>query len=265
MNVHLRPNRSPSLPPSSSRLPNASAYAVTIHSRLLVEKCSARCADGSAIFTIVESSTTISCAVPSSASTAQRLGSARACGPGVELIRAAVSSGAGSPIWRWAVLSRQRVTGATTRRITVNAGSHEQMLRRPIVPLQPRAEAESACFGVGCSQMPPPGVEIERKFPRGAAPARSWESLPHEAIDQGYLALDGGGRGCALRRRGERAYLTVKVRWGPAPRRGGARDRHAPLRDAVAADRGPARAEGALRDGAARRRHAGASTSTAAS
>jgi hypothetical protein len=38
MNVHLRPNRSPSLPPSSSRLPKASAYAVTIHSRSLVEK-----------------------------------------------------------------------------------------------------------------------------------------------------------------------------------------------------------------------------------
>ena len=38
MNVHLRPNRSPSLPPNSSRLPNASAYAVTIHSRSAVEK-----------------------------------------------------------------------------------------------------------------------------------------------------------------------------------------------------------------------------------
>ena len=31
MNVHLRPNRSETLPPSSSRLPNASEYAVTIH------------------------------------------------------------------------------------------------------------------------------------------------------------------------------------------------------------------------------------------
>jgi len=38
MNVHLRPNRSPSLPPRSSRLPNASAYAVMIHCRQSVEK-----------------------------------------------------------------------------------------------------------------------------------------------------------------------------------------------------------------------------------
>src|ERR1700758_5229819 len=77
ISVHLRPNRSPSLPPSSRRLPNASAYAVMIHWRLLVEKCSAFCADGSAMFTIVASSTTISCATPSSASTAQRLGAGR--------------------------------------------------------------------------------------------------------------------------------------------------------------------------------------------
>ena len=74
MNVHLRPNRSPSLPPSSSRLPNASAYAVITHCRLSVEKCSARCAEGSAMLTIVASSTTISCATPSSARTAQRFG-----------------------------------------------------------------------------------------------------------------------------------------------------------------------------------------------
>src|SRR6202020_1681483 len=37
MNVHLRPNRSPSLPPSRSSDPNASAYAVTTHWRLSVE------------------------------------------------------------------------------------------------------------------------------------------------------------------------------------------------------------------------------------
>src|SRR3977135_3354006 len=48
-----------------------------IHCRLSVEKCSARCAEGNAMLTIVASSTTISCAAPSSASTAQRLGSAR--------------------------------------------------------------------------------------------------------------------------------------------------------------------------------------------
>ena len=62
-NVHLRPNRSPMRPPSSSRLPNASAYAVTIHWREPSEKCRAACAEGSAMFTTVASSTTISCAM----------------------------------------------------------------------------------------------------------------------------------------------------------------------------------------------------------
>ena len=36
MNVHLRPNRSAIRPPSSSRLPKDSAYAVMIHWRSLV-------------------------------------------------------------------------------------------------------------------------------------------------------------------------------------------------------------------------------------
>ncbi len=48
INAHLRPNRSPTLPPTSSRLPNASAYAVTTHCRFSFEKCNARCADGGA-------------------------------------------------------------------------------------------------------------------------------------------------------------------------------------------------------------------------
>ncbi len=48
-----------------------------IHCRLPVEKSSAFCAEGSAMFTIVASSTTISWAVPSSASTAHRFGSGR--------------------------------------------------------------------------------------------------------------------------------------------------------------------------------------------
>src|SRR5450755_2186123 len=47
-----------------------------IHCRLSVEKCNADCAEGSAMFTIVASSTTISWATPSRASTAHRLGSA---------------------------------------------------------------------------------------------------------------------------------------------------------------------------------------------
>ena len=72
MNSRLRPNRSPIRPPASSRLPNASAYAVTTHSRLLLEKCSARCAEGSAILTTVMSSTIISCAIPRIAKIHQR-------------------------------------------------------------------------------------------------------------------------------------------------------------------------------------------------
>jgi hypothetical protein len=38
MNVSLRPNRSPSRPPNSSRLPNVSAYAVMTHCRSTLEK-----------------------------------------------------------------------------------------------------------------------------------------------------------------------------------------------------------------------------------
>src|ERR1700760_3013661 len=44
------------------------------HCRLSAVKCSARCADGSAMFTIVASRTTISWATPRSARTAHRLG-----------------------------------------------------------------------------------------------------------------------------------------------------------------------------------------------
>src|ERR1022692_5121462 len=47
-----------------------------IHCRLSVEKCNARCAEGSAMFTIVASSTTISWATPSRPSTAHWLGTA---------------------------------------------------------------------------------------------------------------------------------------------------------------------------------------------
>ena len=71
-NVTFRPSRSDSLPPSSSKLPNDSVYAVTTHCRSTVEKCSARCADGNAIFITVRSSTTISCARPITHSSTQR-------------------------------------------------------------------------------------------------------------------------------------------------------------------------------------------------
>ncbi len=72
MKVHLRPKRSPRRPPSRSRLPNASAYAVTTHWRFSFENPSAFCADGSAMFTIVASRITISWAIPSIARMAQR-------------------------------------------------------------------------------------------------------------------------------------------------------------------------------------------------
>jgi hypothetical protein len=41
-NVTFRPSRSASLPPSSSKLPNARVYAVTTHCLSAVVKCSAR-------------------------------------------------------------------------------------------------------------------------------------------------------------------------------------------------------------------------------
>ena len=84
-NITLRPTTSASLPPSSSRLPNASAYAVTTHCRSATEKCSARCAEGSAMFMIVASSTIISWAIAITARISHRLGSggaaARRAGP----------------------------------------------------------------------------------------------------------------------------------------------------------------------------------------
>ena len=73
MKVTLRPARSASRPPSSSRLPNASAYAVTTHCLSTVAKCSDRCADGSATFTIVRSRTIMSWATATVARISQRL------------------------------------------------------------------------------------------------------------------------------------------------------------------------------------------------
>jgi hypothetical protein len=71
-NVTFRPSRSASRPPSNSRLPNASAYAVTTHCRSTSVKCSARWAVGSAIFITVRSRTTISCARPITPKISQR-------------------------------------------------------------------------------------------------------------------------------------------------------------------------------------------------
>jgi hypothetical protein len=58
-----RPRMSPARPPSSSSPPKARAYALTSHSKPEPEKPSARWIGGSATLTMVESSTTISCAV----------------------------------------------------------------------------------------------------------------------------------------------------------------------------------------------------------
>ena len=62
MNILRLPNRSPARPPSSSRPPNASEYALTTHSRSVVLNRSARWIDGRATLTMVPSRTTISCA-----------------------------------------------------------------------------------------------------------------------------------------------------------------------------------------------------------
>jgi hypothetical protein len=79
MNMTFRPSRSARRPPNSSRLPNDSAYAVTTHCRSAFEKLSACCADGSAMFITVASSTTMSWAIAMTTRVIQRLES----GPGV--------------------------------------------------------------------------------------------------------------------------------------------------------------------------------------
>ena len=70
--VHLRPNMSAMRPPMSSSEPKLSAYAVTIHCRAPSENARSVCAVGSAMFTTVASSTTMSWAMPSTARIHQR-------------------------------------------------------------------------------------------------------------------------------------------------------------------------------------------------
>ena len=72
MNTHLRLYMSPSRPPTSSRLPNAREYAVTTHCRSSLENPSDCCADGSAMFTTVESRTTMSWAMATTTKTSHR-------------------------------------------------------------------------------------------------------------------------------------------------------------------------------------------------
>ena len=100
MKTRRRPSRSPDLPPSSSSPPNASAYALTTHSRLVPEKPSAVWMCGRATLTMVASSTTMSCAV---AMTARARPSRRGGGRGraAALDAAAIlTSRVGSPgVW----------------------------------------------------------------------------------------------------------------------------------------------------------------------
>src|SRR5580693_8130003 len=74
--VTLRPIRSASRPPNSSRLPNDSEYAVTIHCRSALVNPSARCADGSARFITVTSRTIMRAAKQMVARTSHRRESA---------------------------------------------------------------------------------------------------------------------------------------------------------------------------------------------
>src|SRR5215471_308059 len=72
ISIRLRPTRSDSRPPSSNSPPKASEYAVTTHCRSALENPRSRCAEGSAMFTIVASSTTINCASPTTPRIHQR-------------------------------------------------------------------------------------------------------------------------------------------------------------------------------------------------
>ena len=84
--MRLRPKRSPSAPPAGINAARASAYALTIHSRPLGDRCSSRWMAGSATLTIRTSSTIMPCArhatVSVSRCTASELGVMRSILPG---------------------------------------------------------------------------------------------------------------------------------------------------------------------------------------
>ncbi len=75
-NVRRCPNMSPARPPSSNSPPNASAYAVTTHCRPVDENARPCWISGSAMFTMVESRTTISWAAAMTVRTRPRRGDA---------------------------------------------------------------------------------------------------------------------------------------------------------------------------------------------
>src|SRR5262249_41099955 len=82
-NTRRRPSRSPARPPSSSRPPNVTAYALTTHSSPLPEKPRARCTCGKAPLTVVASTPTISCAeaITTSASPSRVYSAGRSAAP----------------------------------------------------------------------------------------------------------------------------------------------------------------------------------------
>src|SRR3954471_1899471 len=71
-NTRLRPNRSPSRPASRRKTPNVTRKAFTTQVRSACVKCRSAWIEGSATFTIVVSSTIISCARQTTTSASQR-------------------------------------------------------------------------------------------------------------------------------------------------------------------------------------------------
>ena len=67
-----RPSRSAARPPSSRKPPNVSAYAVATHCRFVAEKCRSRPIVGSAVLTIVRSTTVMKYATASTPNARQR-------------------------------------------------------------------------------------------------------------------------------------------------------------------------------------------------
>src|SRR6516164_2614391 len=71
--IRRRPSRSAARPPSSKNPPNASAYAVTTHCKLVSEKCRSRPIVGNDTLTIVRSMIVMKYATANSANARQRL------------------------------------------------------------------------------------------------------------------------------------------------------------------------------------------------
>src|SRR4051794_18830804 len=96
MKTLRRPSRSPIRPPSRSRPPNARVYALTTQDRSAWEKPRSTLMCGSAMFTIVPSSTTMSCAALMTASAIPRLRWPEPAAPASRGAAGAASTGSGS-------------------------------------------------------------------------------------------------------------------------------------------------------------------------